>query len=251
LDHQVCTPGRSASVIAPESGDASASSSAATTVLPAPRSPSAPAKPRKAKGGLRTIYLKQLHLWHWISAAVSLVGMLLFAVTGITLNHASTISAEPTIVASEAVLPASLLGMLNFVEGSQEPLPPAVADELEDLVGVNVGGFAAEWSPEEVYVAAPGPGSDAWVSIDLANGAVMAEHTSRGPISFLNDLHKGRNTGTAWFWFIDVFSVACVIFTLSGLLLLQLHSRHRRSTWPLVGLGTAIPVGIILFFLHV
>jgi len=247
----MCTPGGSASGHAPESGDVHASSAAVIAAPKATSTPATRAKPRKAKGGLRTIYLKQLHLWHWISAAVSLVGMLLFAITGITLNHASTITAEPTIVASEAELPASLLGLLTADEGSQEPLPPAVVNELEDLVGFNVGGFAAEWSSEEVYVAAPGPGSDAWVSIDLASGTVMAEHTSRGPISFFNDLHKGRNTGNAWFWFIDVFSVACVVFTLTGLLLLQLHSRHRRSTWPLVGLGTAIPVVIVLFFLHV
>lgn len=246
MDNQVRTPGSSASVIAAEGGDAQASARAVNAAPAAAR-----AKPRNAKGGIRTIYLKQLHLWHWISAAVSLVGMLLFAITGITLNHASTISAEPTIVASEAELPASLLGLLTADEGSADPLPPAVATELEDLVGVNVGGYPAEWSAQEVYVAAPGPGSDAWVSIDLASGAVMAEHTSRGAVSFLNDLHKGRNTGTAWFWFIDVFSIFCVVFTLTGLLLLQLHSRHRRSTWPLVGLGTAIPVGIILFFLHV
>jgi hypothetical protein len=205
----------------------------------------------KAKRRWRSVYLKQLHLWHWVSAAVSLVGMLLFAVTGITLNHAATIGAEPEVVTREAQLPGSLLRLLSAPEGSEQPLPAAVAAEVQDLVDIGVSGRAAEWSPEEVYVAAPGPGSDAWVSIDRTSGAIMAEATDRGLVSFANDLHKGRNTGTAWFWFIDVFSVACVVFTLTGLLLLQLHSKHRRSTWPLVGLGTAIPLVIILFFLHV
>jgi hypothetical protein len=209
-------------------------------------------KPKaKAKRGWRAVYLKQLHLWHWVSAAVSLVGMLLFAVTGITLNHAATIGAEPEVVTREAQLPSSLVRLLSAPEGSEQPLPAPVAAEVEDLVDIGVAGRAAEWSPAEVYVAVPGPGSDAWVSIDRTSGAIMAEATDRGLVSFANDLHKGRNTGTAWFWFIDVFSVACVVFTLTGLLLLQLHSRHRRSTWPLVGLGTAIPLVIVLFFLHV
>ncbi|MZE43442.1 hypothetical protein GTY49_10850, partial [Streptomyces sp. SID5477] len=48
--------------------------------------------------GARSFWLKQLHSWHWISAAVSLVGMILFAVTGITLNHAASIPAEPVTV---------------------------------------------------------------------------------------------------------------------------------------------------------
>ena len=48
-----------------------------------------PAKPKAALNGARSFWLKQLHSWHWISAALSLVGMILFAVTGITLNPVS------------------------------------------------------------------------------------------------------------------------------------------------------------------
>ena len=83
-----------------------------------------------------------------------------------------------------------------------------------------------------------------------ATGKVEAETTWRGWVSYLNDLHKGRNTGDAWFWFIDAFAVACVVFTLTGLLLLQLHARHRPSTWPLVGASLAIPLLLALFLIH-
>jgi hypothetical protein len=55
---------------------------------------------------------------------------------------------------------------------------------------------------------------------------------------------------TAWFWFIDIFAVACIVFTLTGLLLLQLHARHRPATWPIVGAGLAIPVILAILFLH-
>ncbi len=107
-----------------------------------------------------------------------------------------------------------------------------------------------EWSADEAYVAMPGPGRDAWVSIDRRSGTIDAEITDRGWVSYVNDLHKGRNTGPIWFWFIDVFAAACILFTLTGLLLLQLHARHRPSTWPLVGLGLAVPLVIALFFIH-
>lgn len=212
--------------------------------------PNRRAAPRKTKRA-RQFWLKQLHGWHWVSAAMSLVGMFLFAITGITLNHASSIGAEPEIVTREAVLPAPLLARLAAEKDTAAPLPAPVARGLRDLVGVETHGLPAEWSADEVYIAVPGPGTDAWVSIDRATGAVMAEQTDRGFVSFVNDLHKGRNTGTAWFWFIDVLAVACVIFTFTGLLLLQLHARHRPTTWPLVGIGTAIPLVIILFFLHI
>ncbi|MFN3817632.1 PepSY-associated TM helix domain-containing protein [Blastomonas sp.] len=214
---------------------------AAASAVPARR------KARKPK----QFWLKQLHSWHWISAAISLAGMLVFSVTGITLNHASTISATPRIVTETATLPSSLTGLLARAEPAEgAPLPDAVRAEVRALVGIDPGTVAAEWSEDEVYVAVPGPGSDAWVSIDRQSGVIEAEKTDRGWVSFFNDLHKGRNTGTVWFWLIDVLAVACVIFTFTGLLLLQLHARHRPSTWPLVGLGTLTPAAIILLFMH-
>lgn len=218
-----------------------AAGTAGSSVAPAKR------KARKSK----QFWLKQLHSWHWISAAVSLAGMFVFSVTGITLNHASTIAATPQIVTETATLPSSITGVLTRTQPADgAPLPDAVRAEVRALVGIDTGDVAAEWSDDEVYVAVPGPGSDAWVSIDRQTGGIESEKTDRGWVSFFNDLHKGRNTGTAWFWLIDVLAVACVIFTFTGLLLLQLHARHRPSTWPLVGLGTLVPAGIILLFMH-
>ena len=49
---------------------------------------------------MRAFWLRQLHSWHWISAALSLAGMLLFAVTGLTLNHAGSLSEGGAAVAS-------------------------------------------------------------------------------------------------------------------------------------------------------
>ena len=54
----------------------------------------------------------------------------------------------------------------------------------------------------------------------------------------------------AWFWFIDVFAVACIVFTVTGLLLLQLHARHRPSTWPLVATSLLVPLILALFLIH-
>lgn len=217
-------------------------------------SPSSAARPtQKAPGKrkARAFWLKQLHSWHWISAAISLIGMMLFAITGITLNHADSIGAAPKVEERTATLPSALLAQIEAAPASADaPLPAPVAAHLRQAVSFDATGRAAEWSDEEVYVALPGPGSDAWITIDRATGAVTAERTDRGWISYFNDLHKGRNTGGTWSWFIDIFAVACIVFTLTGLLLLQLHARHRPSTWPLVGLGLLIPLVIALLFIH-
>jgi hypothetical protein len=96
----------------------------------------------------------------------------------------------------------------------------------------------------------PRPGGDAWLTIDRETGALQYETTDRGWISYLNDLHKGRHTGRAWQIFIDVLAGACLIFTMTGLVLLQIHASKRPSTWPLVLLGIVMPVAMMLFFVH-
>ena len=210
----------------------------------------APARlqPKKKK---KTFWLKQLHSWHWISSAISLIGLLLFAFTGITLNHAADVEASPQTVEKSATLPAPLLKQVapDNRPDSKKPLPTPIAAWVEKEIGARAAG-EAEWSADEIYLALPRPGGDGWVSIDRQSGAVTSESTSRGWISYLNDLHKGRNTGTVWKWFIDIFAVACFVFAMTGLLLLQLHAAKRPSTWPIVGAGLIIPTVLILLFLH-
>ena len=210
----------------------------------------ATATDRKPGRRWRSWWLRQLHTWHWMSAAVSLIGMMLFAITGVTLNHAPSIAATPVVTERAATLPPALLPALAKPAAKDAPLPAPVAQAVERATGLDPAGRAGEWSDAEVYVALPRPGGDAWVSIDRASGRITSELTTRGWVSYLNDLHKGRNAGAAWFWFIDVFAGACVVFTLTGLLLLQLHARHRPSTWPLVAAGLAGPALLAILFIH-
>jgi len=208
--------------------------------------------PNKAvKKSRKAFWLKQLHTWHWMSSAISFVGLVLFTITGITLNHAAEIEAEPVIEERTAQLPANLLAHITPKDSEAEraPLPASVAEWVADTFSVKAGG-EAEWSPEEVYLALPRPGGDGWVAIDRETGDTTAESTDRGWISYLNDLHKGRNSGTAWRWFIDIFAGACLVFAFTGLFLLQLHAAKRPSTWPIVGVGLLIPVLVALIFIH-
>ena len=189
-----------------------------------------------------------LRQWHWISSALCLVGMILFAFTGITLNHAADIKAEPVTVTLETELSATLLKTLSG--RSDGPLPLALRQWLLQEHNISVPATAAEWQGDEVYLGMPRPGGDAWLSIETDSGVLLYERTERGWISYLNDLHKGRNTGLLWSWFIDIFSLLCLIFSLSGLWLLMRYARQRPSTWPLVALGVVIPLLIIILSVH-
>jgi len=219
-----------------------------TDAAPATRPSKAP---KTALNATRSFWLKQLHQWHWISAALSLIGLLLFAVTGITLNHAARIPAEPVTVERTGELPAPLLARLtDFPAQTTDPVPLAVARWAAEAFQVQIAGRPTETTPEEIYVALPEPGGDGWLTIDRATGEALRERTTRGWVAWLNDLHKGRNTGVVWYWFIDVFAAACILFAVTGFGLTWLHARQRPSTWPLLGLGLLIPAVIALLFIH-
>jgi hypothetical protein len=208
------------------------------------------------RGLRRAVWLRQLHQWHWISSALCLLGMLLFSFTGITLNHATQIEAGPTVLSRETQLPQALREEVRRMANGEvdtahnPPLPAKVCDWIAEKWSLKLHAQPAEWSADEVYVPLRRPGGDAWLRIGLEEGVMEYELTERGWISWLNDLHKGRHTGVVWSWFIDIFAAACLVFSITGLLILKFHAANRPTTWPMVGMGVLIPALIALLFIH-
>ena len=115
--------------------------------------------------------------------------MLLFAVTGLTLNNASHIESKAVVTTRHATPPQDALRQL--APGRKNaPLPDAVSRWLDRELDTSTAGKPAEWSADEIYLSLPRAGGDAWLSIDLASGDIEYERTDRGWISYLNDLHK-------------------------------------------------------------
>ncbi|MDF1753894.1 MAG: PepSY-associated TM helix domain-containing protein [Verrucomicrobiales bacterium] len=202
----------------------------------------------------KSFWTKQFYLWHWVSSAICLMTMLLFAITGITLNHAGKITAKPAKIEKTAELSPNLLAEIKVDDDEdsefKKALPGPIRQWISNQFDVTTGGRAYEWSDIDIYIDLPTPGGDAWMSIDRETGEVIYEKTTRGLIAYANDLHKGRNTGREWVWFMDIFSGASIIFCLTGLALLWVHSKRRPSTWPIVAAGLLIPFIIIFFFVH-
>jgi hypothetical protein len=204
----------------------------------------------------RAYWLKTLHEWHWVSSALCLIGMILFSVTGFTLNHASQIESKPKITTLHASVDAAQRERLAQQAGEivktrkgRAELPVELQAWVKKNWQLDTPG-EAEWSEEEIYLSLPRPGGDAWMRLNLEDGEVEYERTDRGWISYLNDLHKGRHTGVAWSWFIDVFAGAALVFSITGLFILKMHAGNRPFTWPMVGMGLVIPVLLALLFIH-
>lgn len=207
------------------------------------------------------INLMTIRKWHWMSSAICFICMLLFSVTGITLNHAGSIEASPKTTHLEGQVPEKLLNEIVLVDqkedGNQKnkkqktmEVPAAILHWFGDTHKLNFSNTQAEINDTELYLALPRPGGDAWLSLDTETGKFEYESTSRGWISYFNDLHKGRNTGKAWIYFMDVFALACIIFSITGFLLLQRYADTRSQTWPLLIAGLVIPILFMLFLIH-
>jgi len=200
-----------------------------------------------------------MHTWHWISSAICLICMILFAITGITLNHASFFESEPEEKVVETVIPQEILVSLQLQteraieQGSLDKLEfsNGFIAYLEDKIPHDLSLLKEkpDWSEEEIYIQKPLPGGDVWMSVDIPSGELIYMHTDRGIIAWLNDLHKGRNTSLVWIWFIDIFAIATLIFCLTGLVLLQLHSKNRPSTWYVTAAGIIVPAILAIFLI--
>lgn len=189
--------------------------------------------------------------WHWISGAVCLVGMCLFALTGITLNHAADIPANRVVTTVESTVSQDVIAAFRDVSPSNIAIPSRLVHYMDSVHNVVVPrDIEGDWDGIEFYASWPGPGADSWIALDVDLASVTYESVDRGWIAYFNDLHKGRNTGVVWRWFIDAFAVACIVFSVSGLLLLMRHSAQRASTWPITALGVLIPLIILLLFVH-
>jgi uncharacterized protein len=203
----------------------------------------------------RAIWLKRMHEWHWISAAVALLGLLFFAITGITLNHAGSFEASKQgYSAVSKDMPPPLVASLKEDlqvngEGESGPTEP-LRQWISATFDIETSGRDGQWRDGQISFSLERPGGDAWMKLDLVRGVAEYHVTDSGWIAYLNDLHKGRHTGAVWSWFIDLIAVACVLFAVTGFVILKMHAANRAMTWPLVAFGLLVPLVIAALFIH-
>ncbi|MEC8427647.1 MAG: PepSY-associated TM helix domain-containing protein, partial [Pseudomonadota bacterium] len=72
-------------------------------------------------------------------------------------------------------------------------------------------------------------------------GTLLIEHKQGSLLALLNDLHKGRHTGPAWSWLIDISAAVISIFAITGMIILLQHKRYRRAGLSAAFAGTLLP----------
>ncbi|MEO7458001.1 MAG: PepSY-associated TM helix domain-containing protein [Gemmatimonadaceae bacterium] len=177
--------------------------------------------------------LRWLHIY---TSMVSLIVVLFFAGTGVTLNHPDWLATERTDELS-GTLPASwktTKGIDWLVVGehlrSANGVHGAVADRRED--------------DREAALSFRAPGYSADATIDVHDGSYKLAVSYQGAIGVINDLHRGRDSGRAWAWLIDVSGVFLVFLSLTGLGLLFYLRKVRVKALVTMAAGAAIVVAL-------
>lgn len=163
-------------------------------------------------------WARTLHIY---ASMFALVAVLFFAATGLTLNHPDWFGlSEVKRERIEGNLP---LGMLT------EPLDELkVVEYLRRYHGAAGLVDPLESDGESVRIIFRTPGGMLDVSINRGTGSFAGEKESTGVIGRLNDLHKGKNAGTAWSVVIDALSLLLLFISLTGIVL-WLSLKERRA----------------------
>ena len=178
---------------------------------------------------------------HWgllIHIYVSMVGftlVLLFAVTGLTLNHRDFGLGNPEITTKTISLPAELV---------EQPKADTISRYLQDLLGVPSAATDYREDESEIQVTFAAPGRRTLVTIGKADGVGEVEAETRGLLGKLDDLHKGLDAGPAWYWVIDIAAILLTISSLTGMVTL-FSLRARRKSGLVVG---AIGMATVVIF---
>jgi hypothetical protein len=175
-------------------------------------------------------------LFRWLHIYLSMVSFAIvffFAVTGLTLNHADMFQGQIHAITEKGKMNAAWtnatdtnkIDKLHIVEYLRET--HAIRAPLRDL-----------WIDDsQIRVSFEGPGFAAGALINRDNGAYDFTRTSAGFVGFINDLHKGRDTGKVWPVVIDVSAVLLTLVSLTGMVLLLYLKKKRLSGLLVAALG--------------
>jgi hypothetical protein len=197
---------------------------------------------RAAESRANPLWKRQMMIasrWLHIYLSMASFGILFFfAVTGLTLNHADWFTKQQRTV--------QLRGNMDRKYLAHEVARLDVVEYLRNTHGIR--GAVKDFRVEDTdcSVAFKGPGYSADVLIDRATGRYELTETRMGLFAVLNDLHKGRDTGSAWAWVIDLSAVLMTLVSLTGLLLIFFLQKKRLS-----GLLVAAAGAILCYLAYV
>jgi len=162
----------------------------------------------------RDFYRHSRYVHGWLSAFAFLT-LLFFSVTGLLLNHPEWFEPAKTEETTQLILPESVLKSIKQQENPSDTILNYVRQQ-QNVVGRYQ---SSEVMDNEVMIRleSPAGATDIWVMADTGETEITQKPAST--VSMLNDLHRGKNSGLAWSWLIDISAIIVIALSLAGYIL--------------------------------
>lgn len=190
---------------------------------------------------MKTEFTRLMRWLHIYLSMFSFAALLFFAITGITLNHTSWIEGQQRAEQVEGNLE------LRWVHADSSQVNELdVAEYLRNQHNITAKLTDFVTDETECSISFKGPGYAADALVDRTTGHYEVVITKSGLIAIMNDLHKGRDSGTTWAWLIDVSAVLMILVSLTGFVMI-FFLRKKRVSGLLITLFGAVIIAMIYY----
>ena len=182
----------------------------------------------------------RVHSWlRWLHIYISmftLLVVLFFAITGITLNHPDWVfGGSESAVDVSGRLPA------GWRQGETVDWVRVVEHlRAEHGVSGRLGDYRMDETEGSLTFKGPGYSADCF--FDPGTGAYEMTIVRQGAVGVLNDLHRGRDSGAAWRWVVDLSGVFLTVVAITGIGLLWYLKKLRVTALATMAVGVVVAV---------
>jgi len=163
--------------------------------------------------------------------------VLFFSVTGILLNHPEwTFGIEPKTTEARGTLDKALLKGPDWI---------GIEGVLRRTQGVRGIAGEDESDEREASLRFSAPAYTADVVIDRETGAYTVKTEAQGWLATINDLHRGKDSGRAWAWTIDLSGAFLVLLSLTGIGMVFFLKKVKVKALLTVAVGVVIVLVLI------
>jgi len=189
----------------------------------------------------RGAMFRTCRMLHGYFSAFAFMALLFFSVTGILLNHPEWFASyEPAEHQATATLSRS---DLDRVLASPDP-GRAIAATVGARTPLHGDFSSADRMGDEMLVRLDGPKGASDLNVNLVTGEVRARVTTASLTSILLDLHRGKNSGLAWRWLIDVTGGLILLLSVIGFVLFFSLRFRLRNSLILTAAGLAVLIAV-------
>ncbi len=171
----------------------------------------------------------------WLSAFAFLI-LIFFATTGLILNNPDWFKAANDEVSSTVTLSSQDAKLIK----AQENPSTLIIEKIRSQANI-LGRFkSSEVIDTDVMIRLESPSGSTDITYALDRGQAEIIQKPATVVSTLNDLHRGKNAGTAWHWLIDISSILILSLSIAGFILFLSIKARLKTHLILTGLSIIV-----------